>query len=158
MSYFIIMDTLDSNGDFDTFCGEHESLQAAKDAAKSIWSHLTSTEKVNRYIDVLHATGEDAGKPYRNLSISPRFAVDLHISFTLTPSQLHDLENDDLLFIESDMDFNDGDILSEIFCRAETALPGITQRYTSAVNGDSDEYPDDIKQAAIRVLSQKEVH
>ena len=98
--YFVIMESVDfySAASWDTFCGEYESKDAAIGKAKEIWSHLTSEEKGNRFVEVVHASGEDAGKRYSKLSDSPDFNVDFRLSASLAPSELHALDDEDLIF------------------------------------------------------------
>lgn len=53
-----------------------------------------------------------------------------------------DMSNQDLIKAESELDFRDPDILSEIFRRAEEFEFGITKQYEnsfSSINLDSDE-------------------
>ena len=152
--YFVIMEPVDfySAASWDTFCGESESKDAAIGIAKEIWSHLTSEEKAKRIIYVAHASGEDAGKCYADLSDRPDFNIDFRLSESLSPSELHVLNNEDLIFLESSLDFSDPGILEEIFSRAELLHPGITQHWKDAVCGDSEDLPDTVKEEAIHVL------
>lgn len=65
------------------------------------------------------------------------------------------MTNKELIDTEAALDYNDGDLLTVLFERAEEYIPGIEQRYNDAVSGDSREFPDDVKEEALAVLAKR---
>lgn len=69
--------------------------------------------------------------------------------------ELYQMSGKELVDYEASLDFNDEEVLEEIFSRAEDILPGITQRWKDAVCNDSPELPDTVKDEALRIIADK---
>ena len=65
------------------------------------------------------------------------------------------MTNRELIDLESSLDYNDGELLTVIFSRAEDDFPGISQRYLDAVTCDSDEDPDAVRAQALSALASR---